>query len=201
MPEPTNLDAITTWCHTCARPVSMPHEHGDAPPTPTVIASDIALAEKWFRSSPGDLVSRKAAMASMATGIAAAREAWGAELTAELQGLREIAMSGPSTATGPDPLSDRPERMSDRPSMETQALMQYPTADIRCHRIWKGDKYVAVTPVGHLQPAGTLMSLCGRQTGGNDYVTEDALRLCAHCVTKALRAALERVKEGGSARE
>src|SRR3990167_52793 len=77
MPEPTNLDAITTWCHTCARPVSMPHEHGDAPPTPTVIASDIALAEKWFRSSSGDLVSRKAAIASMAAEIAADREAWG----------------------------------------------------------------------------------------------------------------------------
>src|SRR3990167_8474518 len=77
MPEPTNLDAITTWCHTCGRPVSMPHEHGDAPPTPTVIASDIALAEKWFRSSPGDLVPRKAAIASMAAEIAAAREAWG----------------------------------------------------------------------------------------------------------------------------
>ena len=77
MPEPTNLDAITTWCHTCGRPVSMPHEHGDAPPTPTVNASDIALAEKWFRPSHGDLVPRKAAIASMAAEIAAAREAWG----------------------------------------------------------------------------------------------------------------------------
>ena len=76
-PTPTNLDATTTFCATCGRPVSMPHEHGDAPPTPTVIASDIALAEKWFRSSPGDLVSRKAAIASMAAEIAAAREAWG----------------------------------------------------------------------------------------------------------------------------
>ena len=43
MPEPTNLDAITTWCHTCGRPVSMPHEHGDAPPTPTVIVTDLAV--------------------------------------------------------------------------------------------------------------------------------------------------------------
>ena len=47
MPEPTNLDAITTWCHACGRPVSMPHEHGDAPlkPTPTVIESaDLTVA-------------------------------------------------------------------------------------------------------------------------------------------------------------
>src|SRR3990167_9820493 len=76
-PTPTNLDATTTFCATCGRPVSMPHEHGDAPPTPTVIASDIALAEKWFRSSSGDLVSRKAAIASMAAEIAADRESWG----------------------------------------------------------------------------------------------------------------------------
>ena len=49
----------------------------DTPPTPMVLDSDIALAEKWFRSSPGDLVPRKAAIAKMAAEIAAAREAWG----------------------------------------------------------------------------------------------------------------------------
>src|SRR3990167_7752171 len=89
-PTPTNLDATTTFCATCGRPVSMPHEHGDAPPTPTVNASDIALAGKWFRSSPGDLVSRKAAIASMAAEIAAAREAWGVPREA-VAGLVEVA--------------------------------------------------------------------------------------------------------------
>ena len=150
-------------------------------PTPTVIDSDYALADKWFHctdcSSTPQHYGRKA---NMAAEIAAARVAWGAELAAELQGLREIATSGPSTATGPTPLS---------PSRETQALRKYWGAEIRCHRIWKGGKYVAVTPVGHLQPAGSTMSLCGRLTGGGDYKSEDALRLCTHCVTKALNAA------------
>ena len=117
MPEPTNLDAITTWCHTCGRPVSMPHEHGDAPPTPTVIESDRKIAEEWYRCGCG--MTYETIMESgrpdgdhhhvadeverMASEIAAAREAWGAELTAELQGLREVATSGPSTVTGPTP--------------------------------------------------------------------------------------------------
>ena len=125
MPEPaptkfTNLDATTTWCRTCDLAVSMPHEHPitvpfaavvnrvtPTKPTPTVIASDKALAARWFRSSPGDISAASALEAKMATEIAATREAWGAELTAELQGLREIATSGPSTATGPTPLSHR----------------------------------------------------------------------------------------------
>ena len=86
MSEPTNLDAITTWCHACGRPVSMPHEHGDAPlkPTPTVIESDRALAARWFRSSPGDISAASALEAKMASEIAAAREAWGREAVAGL---------------------------------------------------------------------------------------------------------------------
>ena len=91
MPEPTNLDAITTWCHTCGRPVSMPHEHGDAPPTPTVIESDRKIAEEWYRCGCG--MTYETIMESgrpdgdhhhvadeverMASEIAAAREAWG----------------------------------------------------------------------------------------------------------------------------
>ena len=91
MPEPTNLDAITTWCHTCGRPVSMPHEHGDAPPTPTVIESDRKIAEEWYRCGCG--MTYETIMESgrpdgdhhhvadeverMAAEIAVARVAWG----------------------------------------------------------------------------------------------------------------------------
>src|SRR3990167_183809 len=95
MPEPaptkfTNLDATTTWCRTCDLAVSMPHEHPitvpfaavvnrvtPTKPTPTVIASDKALAARWFRSSPGDISAASALEAKMATEIAATREAWG----------------------------------------------------------------------------------------------------------------------------
>ena len=100
MPDTKPMPTVTTNATTV--PIVVAHRV-----TPTVIASDKALATRWFRSSPGDISAASALEAKMATGIAAAREAWGAELTAELQGLREIATSGPSTVTGPSPLSHR----------------------------------------------------------------------------------------------
>ena len=84
-------------------------------PTPTVI--DLAIARKWYRcvtpakgivpgcpSHDDNAESRRlheGAVYKMAAEIAAA------ELVAELQGLREIATSGPSTAAGRSPLSHR----------------------------------------------------------------------------------------------
>ena len=72
-------------------------------------------------------------------------------------------------------------------SLEGQAILAYPDADVRCRRIWKGGEYVAVAPLGHLQPAGSTIALCGRETGCGNYATEDALRLCRICVEKAVR--------------
>ena len=74
-------------------------------------------------------------------------------------------------------------------SLEGQAILAYPTADVRCRRIWQGGKYAAVGPLGHLQPAGSTIALCGRETGCGNYATEDALRLCRNCVEKAVRPA------------
>ena len=86
----------------------------DTKPTPTVLDSDRAAA---FHALPclceGPVEGQhttpcpRVYWPEVAAEIAAAREAWGAELTTELQGLREIAASGPSTATGPTPLSHR----------------------------------------------------------------------------------------------
>src|SRR3990167_8854811 len=72
-------------------------------------------------------------------------------------------------------------------SLEGQAILAYPDADVRCRRIWKGGEYVAVAPLGHLQPAGSTLALCGLETGCGNYATEDALRLCRNCVEKAVR--------------
>src|SRR3990167_11521196 len=78
---------------------------------------------------------------------------------------------------------------SKQASLEGQAILAYPDADIRCRRIWKGGQYVAVAPLGHLQPAGSTIALCGIETGCGNYATEDALRLCRNCVEKAARPA------------
>ena len=72
-------------------------------------------------------------------------------------------------------------------SLEGQAIVAYPDADIRCRRIWQGGKYAAVGPIGHLQPPMQTMALCGRMTCGSEYATSDALRLCRNCVEKAVR--------------
>jgi len=72
-------------------------------------------------------------------------------------------------------------------SLEGQAILAYPDADIRCRRIWQGGMWAAVGPLGHLQPAGSTIALCGRETGCGNYATEDALRLCRICVEKAVR--------------
>src|SRR3990167_9630945 len=81
---------------------------------PTVTASDRAAAFKalpclceWPVEGQHTTPCPRVYWPEVAAEIAAAREAWGAELTAELQGLREIATSGPSTATGRSPLSHR----------------------------------------------------------------------------------------------
>ena len=86
----------------------------DTKPTPTVLDSDRAAAFKalpclceWPIEGQHTTPCPRVYWLEVATEIAAAREAWGAELTAELQGLREIATSGPSTATGRSPLSHR----------------------------------------------------------------------------------------------
>src|SRR3990167_11102811 len=73
-------------------------------------------------------------------------------------------------------------------NLEGQAILAYPDADIRCRRIWQGGKYVAVGPIGHLQPPRQTMALCGRMTCGSEYATSYALRLCRNCVEKAVRS-------------
>src|SRR3990167_11027131 len=72
-------------------------------------------------------------------------------------------------------------------SLEGQAILAYPDADIRCRRIWQGGMWAAVGPLGHLQPAGSTIALCGRETGCGNYATANALRLCRNCVEKAAR--------------
>ena len=78
---------------------------------------------------------------------------------------------------------------SKQASLEGQAILAYPDASIRCRRIWKGGQYVAVASLGHLQPAGSTLALCGIETGCGNYAESDALRLCRNCVEKAARPA------------
>jgi len=87
------------------------------------------------------------------------------------------------------PMPETEKAHSKQASLEGQAILAYPDADIRCRRIWKGGQYVAVAPLGHLQPAGSTIALCGIETGCGNYATEDALRLCRNCVTKAVSPA------------
>ena len=71
MPDTKPMPTVTTNATTV--PIVVAHRV-----TPTVIASDKALAARWFRSSPGDISAASALEAKMASEIAAAREAWGA---------------------------------------------------------------------------------------------------------------------------
>ena len=84
MPDTKPMPTVTTNATTV--PIVVAHRV-----TPTVIASDKALAARWFRSSPGDISAASALEAKMAAEIAAAREAWGAELERE---LREAKVTG-----------------------------------------------------------------------------------------------------------
>ena len=84
MPDTKPMPTVTTNATTV--PIVVAHRV-----TPTVIASDKALATRWFRSSPGDISAASALEAKMAAEIAAAREAWGAELERE---LREAKVTG-----------------------------------------------------------------------------------------------------------
>ena len=70
MPDTKPMPTVTTNATTV--PIVVAHRV-----TPTVIASDKALAARWFRSSPGDISAASALEAKMATEIAATREAWG----------------------------------------------------------------------------------------------------------------------------
>ena len=70
MPDTKPMPTVTTNATTV--PIVVAHRV-----TPTVIASDKALAARWFRSSPGDISAASALEAKMAAEIAAAREAWG----------------------------------------------------------------------------------------------------------------------------
>ena len=72
------------------------------------------------------------------------------------------------------------------PNLEGRALLKYPDADIRCRRIWRGGKYTNTAAIGHLQPPGSTLALCGRMTCGSDYATSDALKPCQNCVAKAV---------------
>ena len=135
----------------------------------------------------------------MASEIAAAREAWGAgihrdyegllakafaasdhrakvletqlaELTAELQGLREIATSGPSTASGPSPLSHRVRR-------DTSAR------DIPIQQLLAADASRADAVAGLVDVVEGLL------------IEHDRGALPLHRVIESLRAALERVRK------
>ena len=83
MPDTKPMPTVTTNATTV--PIVVAHRV-----TPTVIASDKALAARWFRSSPGDISAASALEAKMAAEIAAAREAWGVPRDA-VAGLVEVA--------------------------------------------------------------------------------------------------------------
>ena len=65
----------------------------DTPPTPTVIESDRQLARRWHRCNMDECgYTRRRCEPieqQLASQIAAAREAWGREVVAELEASRE----------------------------------------------------------------------------------------------------------------
>ena len=140
----------------------------------TVIESDKALAARWFRSSPGDISAASALEAKMASEIAAAREA----------SIRQHAWV-------PDP-----HRCLDCGGQ--------PEAPQHAADLWRRLQDSTDAVAALVEAAG--LALDSAEGYANSVCQEFCVGHGKSCPTKdphlkSLRAALERVREGGSARE